>query len=292
MTIEGLGKKFQEARLARKLTLEEAARITKIRLTRLAEIEADDFSQFPSLAYAKGFLLIYGKFLDVDVTPYLDAFEGSSNITINGYSYLQESPAPKPPRTPTIRAPRRPVSFWPLVVAVGILVIGFSAIKLMVNLNRLAPRKETMIGIPEAAIPPTTTAQTGSPVVKVSPPTMTVAKALPVAPAPKTAEPEVRKAQPVRPEDLVKEAGPGNSPPSVEPGETRVDIKPLKKTYIKVTVDDATKTPEYERWISPSDGTVEFRGQHIAVRVLDREAIQIRKNGKPLSEGDSEVTIQ
>ena len=54
MTIEGLGKKFQEARLARKLTLDEAARMTKIRPSRLAEIEADDFSQFPSLAYAKG----------------------------------------------------------------------------------------------------------------------------------------------------------------------------------------------------------------------------------------------
>src|SRR3981081_818198 len=135
MTIEGLGKKFQEARLARKLTLEEAARITKIRPTRLAEIEADDFSQFPSLAYAKGFLLIYGKFLDVDVTPYLDAFEGSRNITINGYSYLQESPAPQPPRAPTVHAPRRPISFWPLVIAVGVLVIGFFAIKLMVNLN-------------------------------------------------------------------------------------------------------------------------------------------------------------
>ncbi len=81
MTIEGLGKKFQEARLARNLTLDEAARMTKIRPHRLAEIEADDFSQFPSLAYAKGFLLIYGKFLDVDVTPYLDAFEDSESVT-------------------------------------------------------------------------------------------------------------------------------------------------------------------------------------------------------------------
>jgi len=77
MTIEGLGKKFQDARIARGLTLDEAARLTKIRPSRLAEIEADDFSQFPSLAYAKGFLLIYGKFLDVDVTQYLDAFETS-----------------------------------------------------------------------------------------------------------------------------------------------------------------------------------------------------------------------
>src|ERR671930_1579887 len=103
MTIEGLGKKFQEARLARGLTLDEAARMTKIRPSRLAEIEAEDFSQFPSLAYAKGFLLIYGKFLDVDVTPYLEAFEGSTNVTVDGYSYLQEAPAPKPSRPPVVR---------------------------------------------------------------------------------------------------------------------------------------------------------------------------------------------
>src|SRR5216117_4087574 len=103
MTIEGLGKKFQEARQARNLTLDEAARMTKIRPTRLAEIEADDFSQFPSLAYAKGFLLIYGKFLDVDVTPYLDAFEDSERVTVDGYSYLQENQPTKPVSAPAVR---------------------------------------------------------------------------------------------------------------------------------------------------------------------------------------------
>ena len=103
MTIEGLGKKFQEARQARNLTLDEAARMTKIRPQRLAEIEADDFSQFPSLAYAKGFLLIYGKFLDVDVTPYLDAFEDSESVTVDGYSYLQENERAKPVSAPVVR---------------------------------------------------------------------------------------------------------------------------------------------------------------------------------------------
>src|SRR3981189_2984323 len=96
MTIEGLGKKFQEARIARNITLDEAAGITKIRPSRLAEIEADDFSQFPSLAYAKGFLLIYGKFLDVDVTPYMEAFEDSERVTVDGYSYLQDNRPEKP----------------------------------------------------------------------------------------------------------------------------------------------------------------------------------------------------
>jgi len=128
MTIEGLGKKFQDARLARGLTLDEAARLTKIRPSRLAEIEAGDFSQFPSLAYAKGFLQIYGKFLEVDVTPYLDAFETSREVTVDGYSYLQDQPAPKPRRVRTTRAPavRRQrtgdrSSPFPILIAVGVI---------------------------------------------------------------------------------------------------------------------------------------------------------------------------
>src|SRR5436190_865623 len=146
MTIEGLGKKFQEARQARNLTLDEAARMTKIRPARLAEIEADDFSQFPSLAYAKGFLLIYGKFVDRDVTTYLDAFEHSERVTVDGYSYLQENQPPKPVSTPV--APRRPVaargrsdriSPMPLIFGIIVLVVGFSVMKLLLNVRRLAP---------------------------------------------------------------------------------------------------------------------------------------------------------
>src|SRR5438552_3311103 len=145
MTIEGLGKKFQEARRARNLTLDEAARMTKIRPARLAEIEADDFSQFPSLAYAKGFLLIYGKFLDVDVTPYLDAFEDSERVTVDGYSYLQENRPQKPVTAPVVRR-RRPttssperISPMPLIVGIAVLVIGFLLMKLVLNVQRLAP---------------------------------------------------------------------------------------------------------------------------------------------------------
>src|SRR5205814_10311201 len=154
MTIEGLGKKFQEARLAKGLTLDEAARMTKIRPSRLAEIEADDFSQFPSLAYAKGFLLIYGKFLDVDVTEYMEAFETSEQMTVDGYSYLQDNPAPAAARSPVIRRrPSRPASpsvssrdrpsFMPVIIGLGVIIVGFWIGKLVVNLRRLAPPPST-----------------------------------------------------------------------------------------------------------------------------------------------------
>src|SRR6478609_9047163 len=140
MTIEGLGKKFQEARLARKLTLDEAARMTKIRPQRLAEIEADDFSQFPSLAYAKGFILIYGKFLDVDVTPYLDAFATSQEVSVDGYAYLQDPPSG--PVSPIVRRhPAKRPALLPFIIAVGVLVLGLYLVKLLLDIQRISPSR-------------------------------------------------------------------------------------------------------------------------------------------------------
>jgi cytoskeletal protein RodZ len=368
MTIEGLGKKFQEARIARGLTLDEAARLTKIRPSRLAEIEADDFSQFPSLAYAKGFLLIYGKFLDVDVTPYLDAFETSQQVTVDGYSYLQDQPAPKPRRVRTTRAPavrrergRRSgdrSSPFPLLIAVGVIVAGFVLMRLILNIQRISSHQ--MVGVPQptasapaqpqqqqippaqtpaastahvaqapsrapsqapVAVAPPPTASIAPPApkptavveAKKSPPAATVAPSIPIpeafvpafanasagakASVASTKEPEVRRAEPVGPEDLAKagvtEASQKTTQKTTEAsGPNQVAIKPLKKTYIKVVVDNGTEQPAFERWISPADGTVEFRGQKIAVRVLDRDAIQIRKNGKPVVGGDEDVTVE
>ncbi len=313
MTIEGLGKKFQEARLARNLTIDEAARMTKIRPARLAEIEADDFSQFPSLAYAKGFLLIYGKFLDVDVTPYLDAFEDSERVTVDGYSYLQENRPEKPVSAPVIRrrrattSPQR-ISPMPLIFGVIVLVIGFSIMKLILNVQRLAPGKtESTAQVSPSASPPTSPklgqpgpAETSAanvasvPTVAASAPgaatTPPVARAIAVASA-KPSEPEVRRAKPVRPEDLAQAPAETNSSPAESGEQNRVAIRPLKRTYVKVTVGDKGGSPAFERWVSPADGTVEFRGKHVSIRVLDPDAVQITKNGKALEDGDEDVTV-
>jgi cytoskeleton protein RodZ len=309
MTIEGLGKKFQEARLARNLTLDEAARMTKIRPQRLAEIEGDDFSQFPSLAYAKGFLLIYGKFLDVDVTPYLDAFEDSESVTVDGYSYLQENERAKPVSAPVVR--RRPaptggtnrVSPMPLIVGIVVLVVGFLGMKFLLNVQRLAPGRGSSSaqtspaatpavasgGSSPAAVPNigavATSAPVASPVPTVGPPETRKALA-----ANSTAEPEVRKAKPVTKEELAQAREGTNSPAPESADQNRVAIQPLKRTYVRVTLGDDRKAA-FERWVSPSDGPVEFRGKHVSIRVLDPEAVKITKNGQELQQNDQDVTV-
>ncbi len=314
MTIEGLGKKFQEARRARNLTLDEAARMTKIRPARLAEIEADDFSQFPSLAYAKGFLLIYGKFLDVDVTPYLDAFEDSERMTVDGYSYLQENQpaktvsAPAVPRRPTTgsRDRRDRISPMPLIFGIVVLVIGFTVMKLLLNVQRLAPGRaaSTAQASPSASpvagskpVPPGPAASAASNVASAPSIAPKVSAAPTIAPTAVAAasaapgEPEVRRAKPVGPADLAKGQEASNSPSAQSGEQNRVAIRPLKRTYVRVTVGDGKGSPAFERWVSPSDGTVEFRGKHVSIRVLDPDAVKITKNGKALEEGDEDVTV-
>jgi len=319
MSIEGLGRKFQEARKARNLSLEEAARLTRIRQSRLAEIESDDFSNFPSLAYAKGFLQIYGKFLDVDVSPYLDAFDTSSHITVDGYSYLQDTPAPKAPRTQVTRRNEnaRP-SILPFLLGLAILVAGFWFLRFISNLQRITPRptEATATATPsptalvarivapraEPVESPVPSAQVAAATATTTPPVKTtptipialpvptaIAVATPTIPVARAVEPEVRRAQPVRPEELA--AAQAENAVADANAPNLVDIKPLKKTYMRVTIDDDPTKPAFERWVSPSDGTVEFRGHRFSVTVLDRDAVQIRKNCKIVSNSDTDLRI-
>jgi cytoskeleton protein RodZ len=221
--MEGLGTKLKEARLARGLTLDEAGRLTKIRPGRLEEIENEDFSQFASLAYAKGFLLIYGKFLDVDVTPYMEAFETSEHVTTDGYAYLQaDAPEPEPSRPVTLR--RRSSSdgrrsLMPLVICVLIAVVGFTILKWFLDVQRLKPRPAPAPGaspVASATVSDRIVAPQAQPVEGTTPPapaatplapepSPTVLPTItPFVPAPAPAEPEVRRAEPVNPQDAAE----------------------------------------------------------------------------------------
>lgn len=221
--MEGLGTKLKEARLARGLTLDEAGRLTKIRPGRLEEIENEDFSQFASLAYAKGFLLIYGKFLEVDVTPYLEAFETSEHVTTDGYAYLQaDAPEPEPTRPVTIR--RRSSnggrgSLMPLVVGIVVLVAGFMVMKWILDVQRLKPRPAPAPGaspVATATVSSTIVAPQAQPVegttppppavtpVEVAPSPTVLPTITPFVPEPAPSEPEVRRAEPVNPKDAAQ----------------------------------------------------------------------------------------
>ncbi|MFL6531184.1 MAG: helix-turn-helix domain-containing protein [Chthoniobacterales bacterium] len=330
--MEGLGEKFQKARLARNLTLDEAARMTKIRPQKLAELEAEDFSRFPSLAYAKGFLLIYGKFLNVDVSPYLEAFETSETMTVDGYSYLQDNPVPPPRRTEVVRR-REPSaqrsSLMPLVIGVLVLIVGFWVLKTVMDLRRLKPVEQRATGnaplavataspLPTVADAPivapralpadSTPAPTAVAVTTATPeatavamatempsvtPLPTVAQATPPpVPPSDVTEGEVRRAEPVHAEDLAKaKTALAAMSPSPTPAATVFDIRPLRKTFVRITIDTDKGRSSFERWVDVN-APVQLRGKRIAVKVLDPADVEIRKNGKLVARGDSDVRLE
>jgi len=197
----------------------------------------------------------------------------------------------------------------PLIVGIVVLVVGFLGMKFLLNVQRLAPGKGNSSaqtstkatpavatgGSSPAAAPNiaagATSAPIASPVPTLGPPETRKALAADSM-APTSGEPEVRKAKPVTKEELAQASDGGTSPtPAPESGnQNRVAIQPLKRTYVRVTLGDDGKAA-FERWVSPSDGPVEFHGKHVSIRVLDPEAVKITKNGQTLQQNDQDVTV-
>ncbi|MFO3797408.1 MAG: helix-turn-helix domain-containing protein, partial [Anaerolineales bacterium] len=62
-----VGSQLKAARLARHETLEEVSKATRIRVSYLEALEADDFSRLPSPVQARGFLRLYANHLGLDL---------------------------------------------------------------------------------------------------------------------------------------------------------------------------------------------------------------------------------
>src|SRR5207248_9183803 len=127
-------------------------------------------------------------FLDVDVSPYLDAFETSGHLTVDGYSYLQDAPAPKAPRGH--RSPRRTEnarpSLVPFLIGIAILVAGFSFLRFISKLNQIAPHPT------EAAASPNPSATVATTVAQRARPVERPARVAPTAPPARTAPTDPR----------------------------------------------------------------------------------------------------
>lgn len=94
-----IGQKLEETRRSRGLALEDVARATRIHPSVLARIESDDFSQFPSVSYARSFLRLYGRHLGLDLEEALAALS-ARDARFSERQLMEEM-------RQTLRAPRR-----------------------------------------------------------------------------------------------------------------------------------------------------------------------------------------
>src|SRR5438093_1493867 len=72
--METVGEILRQARHDRRVSLEDAARVTKIKLDILEHLEADEFDQLAGPMYTKGFLTLYAEYLGLDGRDVVDAY--------------------------------------------------------------------------------------------------------------------------------------------------------------------------------------------------------------------------
>ncbi len=82
-----VGHQLKQAREARFLTIEDVAFDTRVPHQRLRDMENDDLSNFANLTYAKGFLKLYSRYLDLDLSGYLDEFDTNAVSDATGHEY-------------------------------------------------------------------------------------------------------------------------------------------------------------------------------------------------------------
>lgn len=111
--LETLGEYLKNQREVRNITLEEVAKVTKIRKAILKAIESDRHDLLPSRVFAQGFLKIYATYLGLDesevVKRYQEALEGMEIEEDKG-----ESKEQKPPKR--VLSPARILVLFTIVV--------------------------------------------------------------------------------------------------------------------------------------------------------------------------------
>ena len=72
-----IGQQLAGARDRAGISIDDAAHDTRIQPNMLLSIEEDDFSMFPSVAYARSFIRNYSEYLDVDLSREMEALDSS-----------------------------------------------------------------------------------------------------------------------------------------------------------------------------------------------------------------------
>ena len=292
--VDTVGKRLSQARMQKKISIEQAARITRIRPERIVDLENDDYSNFPSTTYTKGFLQIYAKFLGVDVSNFTETFADVSPIGIDDYEYLNNAPVSKPAMEarPTGESSSRPF----VIALAGIVIVAFifyvvNSIERLGSLDKLAEKDEPREGIStlskQAAT--TTAAVPVARAIAVTTPERTPVRAAPqqtAAPAPNAETKPAPSAAPA--------AAPLTAP-SAQPvlAGNEVILKPLKKTWVIIHKDGENSESIFEDWLYPDAQPLILHGRNrYWIQLGDKDGVQIQRNGQTIAYQSPGLTIE
>ena len=252
-----VGKQLEEARLAKNWTPELASRETKIKVDRLRDLEADDYSHFASPTYARGFVRTYARALGLDEYRILRQLDNklpdddSANmVTETGVAYLPETTMPP-------RAAHRDYTGLYIVMALG-AVVTLAIVVVLFKVYQVGELSNWFASSPETVAASTNAAP-------ANPAAGTTARALPVdsnTPPPivdattnTAAATNAPTAPTVTADTNPSAAGDTNAPGLVNPRALPVD--PSELTHAAPATpnspQDVAKTPPRALPVSPSE---------------------------------------
>ena len=169
-----VGARLAAARAKAGISLEKAAKDTRIRLTKLREIESDDFSGFAHPTYARLFLLDYAEYLGIpqdEIRPLLPDRAGPAG---GGFQYIEALSADLPGKGASPRTRRRRIIGLAVALAVVLALgaIGLYTYETLQKIERVAgskalgelaggPRRTPQVSDEAAEVPAPTPAQEG-----------------------------------------------------------------------------------------------------------------------------------
>ncbi|WP_165005201.1 MULTISPECIES: RodZ domain-containing protein [unclassified Enterococcus] len=130
MAFETIGEKLRQARLNKKISLDELQQITKIQKRYLEAIDNDDFDQLPGKYYVRAFIRQYAEAVGEDGDHLVDVFDGKRKLTDDGA--IVDRPEPE-----TVNGSRKalhqeeahPSKFW---TSLPVILLGLVALAIVV----------------------------------------------------------------------------------------------------------------------------------------------------------------
>lgn len=316
-----IGQKLRQTREKRGLSFDEITHATKLRPAQITALEIGDYASFPSNAYARSFLQIYGRYLGVDVSLEASALDTHQRFDIEEYQYLTvpNEPREEPERNLPDLSRRHKPSIKPLLISVAAVIVAFVGFTNYVNWQRITGKTPGRAASVPATPAPAAEAPLPEPPPIVETPASEPATvenpALPVVAAPAGVEPSAPAptAPPVMVADrefLGEPAAPAPvaaapaAPfvPVPDPDRDRVAPTPVvvnevevsvaTKTWVTIRRDDADAAPLFEDYLYPGVRPLKLKGSRFIIEARDPGIVEIRKNGAPIAYQRPGVMVQ
>ncbi|EOH94079.1 RodZ domain-containing protein [Enterococcus villorum] len=128
MAFETIGETLRQARLNKKISLDELQQITKIQKRYLEAIDNDDFDQLPGKFYVRAFIRQYAEAVGEDGNHLVDVFDGKSKLSAGEVVERPEPETVSGSRKAMHQEETDPSKFW---TSLPVILLGLVALAII-----------------------------------------------------------------------------------------------------------------------------------------------------------------